>query len=38
MAMPSRKQEAGGQQLELEPDLELGLPGMEEVEVSSSAE
>lgn len=36
MAMLSRRQETGGSQLEL--DSELGLAGMEEVEVSSWAE
>lgn len=35
MALLSRRQEAGGQRLEL--DLELGLAEMEEVGVSSSA-
>lgn len=37
MVMLSRRQEAGGQQLELDLDLELGLAGMEEVGVSAWA-
>lgn len=37
MVMLSRRQEAGGQQLELELNLELGQAGMGEVGVSSWA-